>query len=146
MHTPVHKWSLIVEKCFHYSKVGYWKYNYPISFIIVRKTPTGLCLTDIDISITYDANIYWVWNTACPSHIYNMLQGLRMTRMQQFVEVMLRIINGDFLQVQVVGQLNLLLVCNTIVVLHNKYDVLLAKCQLINGYYIQLKISEDRNS
>ena len=69
----------------------------------------------------------------------------RETRMQQLEKVKLKVRNGDFLQVQVVGQLDLLLVCNTIVLLHNKYNVLLAECQLINSHYIQLEMSVDRN-
>ncbi|KAL8155353.1 hypothetical protein AgCh_000657 [Apium graveolens] len=72
--------------CFHCNKVGYWKRNCKVYLTELKKKKgsettafdSGMFMIEVNMSLNQIST--WVLDTACSSHICNLLQGLRRSR------------------------------------------------------------------
>lgn len=79
-------------KCFYYDLIGHWKQN--CSKYLKDKKSRASTSGIFSININLENFTYWVFDTACVSHIVSYGQGLRMSRTLAKGEVELRIGNG----------------------------------------------------
>ena len=98
------------------AKRGIGKRDCPTHLVKKKGNPSSVILPIIDISLALAASNAWVLDTACPSHICNVLQDLRVTSRPRKGEIQLRVGNGDSLDVETIGTfcLNLPNSCNII--------------------------------
>ncbi|KAL8104297.1 hypothetical protein AgCh_028499 [Apium graveolens] len=86
--------------CFHCNKVGHWKRNCKVYLVELKKkkgsettaSDSGMFMIEVNMSLSQIST--WVLDTACGSHIFNSLQGLRRSRTLEEEEVILRMGNG----------------------------------------------------
>ena len=86
--------------CFHCNKVGHWKRNCKVYLAELKKkkgsetatSDSGMFIIEVNMSLNQIST--WVLDTACGSHICNLLQGPRRSRTLEEEEVILLMGNG----------------------------------------------------
>ena len=126
---PAKKKKAAEDKCHHCGKIGHWRRNCPDYIASVRReraSASGMFIFPvIDISLACEAiSSGWVLDSACPTHICNTLQGLRVSRMLDPGEMQLRFGNGDSLSAAAVGEYEIRL---------SRGSIILTDCVFVPG-------------
>ena len=116
--------------CFHYNKVGHWKRNCKVYLAELKKKKKGsetaasdLGMFMIEVNMSLNQISTGVLDTACGSHICNLLQGLRRSRTLEEEEVILLMGNGARVAAEDVESFHFHMPTGKTIVLNNCYFV-----------------------
>ena len=115
--------------CFHCNKVGHWKSNCKVYLAELKKkkgsetaaSDSGMFMIEVNMSLNQIST--WVLDTACGSHICNLLQGLSRSRTLEEEEVILLMGNGARVAAEYVKSFHLHMPTGKTIVLNNCYFV-----------------------